>query len=922
VPSFLKKLREFPKHRLRKQPVNGHRACTIDALEPRQLLTAAAVAVDLSAAYRRIGIVADKTTIAAKGGIDGSGHAFSSKLLGTSVTWNGNTFTLGPAGANDVVSSAGQNIVLPATAATTLNVLALCVNGSLTGQTFTVTYTDNTTQVFTQSISDWSKPQKYTGESTAVSMSYRDNSAGTQTNGTYLIYGYSFTLNSSKTLKSIKLPTNSNVEVMAMDVTPANGAPPPVTPPPVNPPPVNPPPVTPPTSGTAVQVDLSAAYSRIGIIPDNTTFAAKAGIDLSGHAFSSKLLGTSKTWNGNTFTFGPVGAYDIVASAGQNITLPATSGTMLSVLALCVNGGQTNQTFTVTYTDNTTQVFTQSISDWAKPQKYAGESTAISMSYRDNSGGTQTAGTYLIYGYSFALNSNKTLKSVKLPTNSNVQVVAMDVTPLASAPPITPPVTPPPVTPPSTGPTPPPISGTWNLSFNDNFDTLNPSTWTDEYWWGGNAGTQATFDPNNVSVSNGTLSLTATHQSETSNTGVANPYTSGLISTGGIAGIQPLGFSFTYGYIEVRTRIAPGQGMWSALWMLPVSHQDNYEMDVFENLGRAPTTFQGFVHNAPNYGSGVASLDFNMTQDYHVYGMDWEPDHVTWYVDGNAVATVTNTSLISTQAMYLMLNLDVGGAWAGFPDSTTPQSSSWLVDYLRVWQKTPSFTSATTTTVSSSLDPSSAGQPVTFNATVAADGTTPTGTVQFVVDGANFGAPVPLVNGSASTGSITSLSSGSHTVSAIYSGDANDTASTSASLAQTIAPVAPANDNFANATVISGTSATVTGSNIAATKEAGEPNHAGDPGGSSVWWAWTAPADGTVSIDTHGSNFDTVLGVYTGSSVSTLTAVPGGSNDDDPAGGTTTSAVSFAVTAGTTYWIAVDGHGGATGAITLNLGLS
>src|SRR5207247_10545018 len=88
------------------------------------------------------------------------------------------------------------------------------------------------------------------------------------------------------------------------------------------------------------------------------------------------------------------------------------------------------------------------------------------------------------------------------------------------------------------------------------------------------------------------------------------------------------------------------------------------------------------------------------------------------------------------------------------------------------------------------------------------------------------------------------------------------------------ATAGPANDNFANATVTGGSSATLTGSNVGATKETGEPNHAGIAGGKSVWWSWTAPSAGSVTINTFGSSFDTLLGVYTGTSVSSLTTIP------------------------------------------------
>ena len=137
-----------------------------------------------------------------------------------------------------------------------------------------------------------------------------------------------------------------------------------------------------------------------------------------------------------------------------------------------------------------------------------------------------------------------------------------------------------------------------------------------------------------------------------------------------------------------------------------------------------------------------------------------------------------------------------------------------------------------------------------------------------------------------------------------------------------VAHAAPANDNFANAQRITGAQATLTGTSVDATKENGEPNHANNAGGKSVWYTWQAPSTGTVTIDTSGSTFDTLLAVYTGNAVGSLTEVA--SNDEDPSSPASTSKVqSVQVTAGTTYRIAVDGYksfGDAdSGSITLNL---
>src|SRR6267378_7953283 len=100
----------------------------------------------------------------------------------------------------------------------------------------------------------------------------------------------------------------------------------------------------------------------------------------------------------------------------------------------------------------------------------------------------------------------------------------------------------------------------------------------------------------------------------------------------------------------------------------------------------------------------------------------------------------------------------------------------------------------------------------------------------------------------------------------------------------------PSNDAFANGQSLSGSTGSVTGSNVGATKETGEPNHAGDPGGHSVWYRWTASASTPVTIDTIGSNFDTLLAVYTGSSVGSLTTI---ASNDDIDGPSQPSRVSF-----------------------------
>ena len=129
-------------------------------------------------------------------------------------------------------------------------------------------------------------------------------------------------------------------------------------------------------------------------------------------------------------------------------------------------------------------------------------------------------------------------------------------------------------------------------------------------------------------------------------------------------------------------------------------------------------------------------------------------------------------------------------------------------------------------------------------------------------------------------------------------------------------PAPPANDPFANAQAITGASGTTTGTNLNATKETGEPNHF-SAGGKSIWYVWTAPRTGTLTVNTNGSNYDTLLAAYTGSAVNALTSRA----SDDDAGDGLQSLISFPVTAGTTYRIAVDGYNAASGNVTLNWNL-
>lgn len=118
-------------------------------------------------------------------------------------------------------------------------------------------------------------------------------------------------------------------------------------------------------------------------------------------------------------------------------------------------------------------------------------------------------------------------------------------------------------------------------------------------------------------------------------------------------------------------------------------------------------------------------------------------------------------------------------------------------------------------------------------------------------------------------------------------------------------------DDFAGAVELTSASGSVSATTDGATREDGEPDHYEAYGTASVWYKWTAQEDGQETFNIAASDFDAVLAVYTGDDVAQLDEV-------DSSGYGTESSVTFSTYAGTTYYIAVDGYDGATGAFTLN----
>jgi len=176
-------------------------------------------------------------------------------------------------------------------------------------------------------------------------------------------------------------------------------------------------------------VNLAPMYNIGAMAVDGVAFSGgglDGGLNGSSTAYSANLLGSQQTIGGTSFYFGPAAVLDSVS--GQTVALPAGKFTTLKLLATGVNGSQPQQSFKVTYTDGTSTMAVQSVSDWFTPANYTGETKALTMAHRDTGSGLLDARTFYLYEYSVALNSAKTVASMTLPGNRNVVVLAATLT--------------------------------------------------------------------------------------------------------------------------------------------------------------------------------------------------------------------------------------------------------------------------------------------------------------------------------------------------------------------------------------------------------------------------------------------------------------------------------------------------------------
>jgi beta-glucanase (GH16 family) len=242
-------------------------------------------------------------------------------------------------------------------------------------------------------------------------------------------------------------------------------------------------------------------------------------------------------------------------------------------------------------------------------------------------------------------------------------------------------------------------AGLWELVFQDEFegDVLDGSKWTTCYQWfdpaGGctNEGNHELewYLPQAVTVAGGSVTLRADQGVYTGTNGTAYPYTSGMIASGADPSTAPR-FVYQYGFAEARLKLPAGKGLWPAFWLAPADGSWPPEVDIAERVGgTSPDKVEMVLHFALPQGGHDSSITEFVGPDFqagwHIFGLQWTPDDLTWYIDGVARKHYTKVQNIPHTPMYLIVSLAILGQRP--PDASVQFPAVLSVDYVRVWQE-------------------------------------------------------------------------------------------------------------------------------------------------------------------------------------------------------------------------------------------
>lgn len=234
----------------------------------------------------------------------------------------------------------------------------------------------------------------------------------------------------------------------------------------------------------------------------------------------------------------------------------------------------------------------------------------------------------------------------------------------------------------------------WQDEF-DNDGQPNAENWsynigTGENGWGNSELQFYTDRPENVTIQNGILVITAKEEDYN-----GSSYTSARLLTKGK-------FEQTYGRFEARIRMPYGKGLWPAFWLLgdddngASNWPDIGEIDIMEYVGNEPTKVFGTVHGPGYSGANGVTKSYDLINDrfdtgFHVFGIEWGPDYINYYVDDVLYNQITPKDVpgewvFNDGPFYIILNVAVGGLLPGSPNAETVFPQTMLVDYVRVYK--------------------------------------------------------------------------------------------------------------------------------------------------------------------------------------------------------------------------------------------
>ncbi|HXP56493.1 MAG TPA: glycoside hydrolase family 16 protein [Streptosporangiaceae bacterium] len=228
---------------------------------------------------------------------------------------------------------------------------------------------------------------------------------------------------------------------------------------------------------------------------------------------------------------------------------------------------------------------------------------------------------------------------------------------------------------------PPELTGSgWQLAFDGEFggSSLNTSQWdtcypSDDQSGCTNSGNNNEFEwyqPSQISVSGGTLNLTAASESTQGSDGNTYPCRSGMVTTGG-------SFNFQYGYVQVEAKLPMSSGLWPALWLNPSNGDWPPEIDIMEHWSTYDY-YGAYLHSSAGPIVENDHVDLADSTGWHTFSVLWQPNEIIWYLDGQQV--LTSTQYVPQQAMYFIAN--VANSTNGPGCNGTMQISS-----VKVWQQ-------------------------------------------------------------------------------------------------------------------------------------------------------------------------------------------------------------------------------------------